>query len=547
MAIPDAGKSGVAEKFLEKPPQILPPAQTKPPEIVIEDSRELEDAGAGPAFFVKRIDIEGNTIFDGQTLAPLVDVGDGMEITLGILTLMANEVSSFYASNGYFLTRAYIPRQEILDGVVRMAVAEGRLGKIEVKGNESIKTQDLLKRMDRIRREPVLREQTLERTLLELNDLMGVNVRSVLKPGDLPGTSDLVLDVTEAPPYAFSFDADNFGSRFTGRNRFGVSAAAGNLAVLGDQFFFRGVRSDLNQSFAGPSYVLPLTEYGTTLKAAYIFSGQNLGENLAELSAGGETQLYQFELGQPVYRSKNAQIKIAAAFDYKKSDNFLLNQLSSRDETRYLRFGLNGNFGDRFLGRSFFDVSWQQGIGSHSGAVPTSRAEGNGDIFASKFNVTRFQGTGILKSYFIFKVSGQAVDRRALSVDLFSIGGYGSVRGYPLGEFLGDQGYAVSLEQAIPFPWAVPVGFGNLTLDNVLSFNGFIDHGGVIVKNPQAGENDEYLTGVGGAVTVNIPKFQKWTPASSFSLGYAAPQWGPQPTDGRSHTWYLNGALSFVF
>jgi ribosomal protein L32 len=37
--------------------------------------------------------------------------------------------------------------------------------------------------------------------LLLLSDIPGAQVQSAIKPGDAPGTSDLVVDVTSAPRY----------------------------------------------------------------------------------------------------------------------------------------------------------------------------------------------------------------------------------------------------------------------------------------------------------------------------------------------------------
>jgi len=90
----------------------------------------------------------------------------------------------------------------------------------------------------------VLQEQTLERVLLELNEMMGVSVTTVLKPGDLPGTSDLVLEVTESQPYTFSFDSNNYGSVYTGPVGFGYSGTYANIFTLGDQFSARYTTSN---------------------------------------------------------------------------------------------------------------------------------------------------------------------------------------------------------------------------------------------------------------------------------------------------------------
>ena len=89
---------GVIEKTLEQSrPVFVTPPQVKAPEIIIKDSRKLKDPGAGPAFLVNKIIIEGNTLIGDETLAPLVDVEGGMEVTLGILALMANEITALYA------------------------------------------------------------------------------------------------------------------------------------------------------------------------------------------------------------------------------------------------------------------------------------------------------------------------------------------------------------------------------------------------------------------------------------------------------------------
>ena len=82
---------GVIEKSLRKSrPDFQPPPVEVVPDIEIEDSRELVDAGEGPTFFVREIRITGNTLISTEELAPLLDVGEGDEMTLGVLTLYAN-------------------------------------------------------------------------------------------------------------------------------------------------------------------------------------------------------------------------------------------------------------------------------------------------------------------------------------------------------------------------------------------------------------------------------------------------------------------------
>ena len=307
---------GVIEKGLRQSrPQFQPPPEEVVPDIKIEDSRELIDAGEGPVFFVREIKIAGNTLISSEELASLLDVGEGDEMTLGILTLHANEVTAIYAARGYFLARSFIPAQEIKNGVVTLLVLEGKLGGIEVTGNNKIASEQFLNRMVFLRDEEVLNESSLERVLLELNSLMGVQVKSVLRPGELPGTTDLVLQVNETRPYTVSLDGDNFGSKFTGKVRMGATATVANLFQLGDQFSFRVVQSEEGQDFFNPSFLFPVSNRGTTVKVSFTHSEHDLGESLSILSAGGSSQIFSVEVSHPLHRSRTSRLFVKGGIE----------------------------------------------------------------------------------------------------------------------------------------------------------------------------------------------------------------------------------------
>jgi len=536
-------ESGLIEKSLRQSrPEFQPPFETQTPEIIIQDSRQLGDAGAGPSFFVRKIEIEGNILFSEQVLSPLVDVGEGLEATLGVLTLMANEVTAFYAEQGYFLARAYIPGQEIVDGVVRMKVVEGKVNRVEVQGNDWTRSSDYQEYLGPVQEESALKEQTLESTLLELNDMLGVQVRSVLKPGELPGTSDLVLEVTEGRPYNASFDYDNFGSRFTGQHRMGFTLTTGNLVRLGDQFYFRFVRSDLAQIFLQPSYLFPLNYSGLKFKASYTFSEHELGDNLVSLRAGGKSHILTLELSQVLGRKRFSQFSLRAGINFKTFENEQLGNNTSKDSPQDLYVGLGGNFADTYRGRNFIDFQVKTGIHeSDDSRGLISRTRGQGNVIVTNANFTRFQSAEFLNSYFIMKASTQMADARVLSPDLFAVGGMGSVRGFPLSEYSGDEGYVLSLEYVIPFPWKLKfMEKSDLTLDRVVSVSGFIDSGKVFVIEAEPGERDQGITGAGASIKLNLPSQDPMDPSISFAMTYGIPVMGnPLPTDRTFGTLYL--------
>jgi hemolysin activation/secretion protein len=553
VTIPPAGEAGIAEKSLRQSQQkpFNPLLQEKTEIITIEDSRELVDPGAGPSFFVKKVKIEGNTLFDNETLDPIVDLGDeGLELTLGILSLMAQEVSAHYSQEGYFLAKAYIPEQELIDDTVLMKIDEGKIGKISVEKNKRTNAKDLLKRMQPIADQDILKEETLERTLLEINSLAGIKARSILRPGELPGTSDLVLEITETSPYSFSFDVDNFGSEFTGENRAGITATAGSTLVLGDFFLFRGVASELDQQSYTLSYQYPLNDLGRkTLKFSYTYSEQTLGASLVALKGGGRTRLFNIEYGQTLFRDKSSGLNFRFGFDHKKFVNFALGSTTSNDVIRDVYAGISGNFSDSYLGNNIFDWKVQYGIFANDSAALPSRVNGNADIFLTSLNLTRYQGTPLLDSYFIWKANTQLVSSRTLSPDQYAVGGFGTVRGYPLAAQSGDWGYNLATEYVLPFPSKYPFGIDKFTIGQLISFTGFLEYGKVFTRGLRAGETKmESIAGGGFGVQINVPKggdfgTKEYRPPISFSISYGLPLTGARPSDGSSGIVYASGSI----
>ncbi len=544
--LPPSTESGLGEKSLrQSQPKFQPPPQQETPEIVVPDSRKVVDPSAGPAFAVKKLIIKGNSVFDDEILLKAANFTEGGQMTMGLLLLMAQEITSYYGSKGYFLARAYIPAQKIKDGTVTLQVSEGKIGKIEITGNKKVDSEELKKFLARVNEKDNIREQTLERTLLELNDMMGVTVRSLLKPGELPGTSNLVLEVKESQNYSYGIDGDNFGSRFTGRNRLGATATVGNLLTLGDQFSIRGSSSNLNQRFIAPNYIFPLNYYGTTLRLSYTYSEQKLGRELNALEAGGRTNIFTVEANHPLYRSRYGQLAFKAGFNIKNFKNFRLGETTSNDQLRGFYGDLGGNYTDSFQGRTFGSFRLSRGISETDDRALLSRFRGRGDVSILELNLTRYQSVAFLNSYFIMKAFGQVVDKRVLSPDQFAVGGMGTVRGFTLSEISGDMGYVSSLEWTVPFPSDYPVGVGDLTLRQTISFLGFIDHGRTYIKDRQPGEFNDLLTGIGAGVTVNFGKTEQWGPSTNFSLVYGYPLFGPNPADASSGILYVSAAVNY--
>ena len=546
--VPLEGQSEVIEKSLRQSlPKELPP-KPKAPEITNKNKPLIRKPPAGdPTFFIKKIKLTGNTVISDERLMPLVDLGEGKKVSLGMLNAMANEITAVYATEGYLLARAFIPKQEVKDSTVEIVIYEGKINKVLVQGNKNLSTEKFQQRMKMVQDEAVLKEQTLERVLLELNELMGVEVTTVLKPGDLPGTSDLVMDVTESRPYTVSFDSDNFGSRYTGPVRFGLSMTYANIFTLGDQFATRWTRSEYGQDSYTPFYTVPINSYGTRMKLSYTFLENELKDKLEYLAAGGSLNSVGLELSHLMHKSQTASFSVRTGLDLKSFENEAQGINTTKDNLMNVSLGFEGNLSDSFLGRTFYDLNFELGLregDSSRGLV--SRAGGHGKIFTTNINVIRLQSAKILNSYFILKFQGQMNNTRALSSYLMGIGGMGSVRGYPLSAYQGDKGYNLSTEYTVPFPWQVKWHRNFPDLSKVLSVVSFLEHGKIFVRDKRAGEVDQEITTAGGGLKISIPKKEDKSPAVSFAVTYGAPVFNSiLPADESYGTVYLNGMINY--
>jgi hemolysin activation/secretion protein len=537
-------KSLIPPKFIN--PEVPKIDEEKVIKDHITDSREVFDPGDGPSFFIKKIIIEGNTLFRDRTLEPIVDVGDGIDATLGILALYTQELTAFYSSNGYILSQAYIPKQKIDNGIVKIIIKEGVLDRVEVRAKGAIDQNYFKNRFSKIQRKKALKERDLEKILLELNAVRGIEVSSTLKPGKTSGTSDLILEIEKNRSYSLGFDSDNFGSKFTGQARFGVTGIFGNLISLADEFFFRGVKSNGEQNLISTSYKFPLDNLGRkTLNLGYTYSDQTLGENLTILNAFGRSNIFSIEFINSFIKSRDYNLILTSGLEYKTFKNFQLGTTASSDNISDIFFGFTWNFLDSLSGQNFYNFRLQQGLhGTDSDSFAPSRNNATAITTIASFNLTRTQKINFLGSYFQIKSIGQLSSDRNLAPGLFASGGFGTVRGFSLAQLSGDWGYTASFEYFIPVPVGEQITIGSLTGKKSITVNTFLEHGRVFTLNREFGERDDSITGVGLGLQLS-GNFGSNFPVMNFAFNYGYPIGGPIPSDSSSGTIYLNGGVFY--
>ena len=263
---------------------------------------------------VQRLQIPAAPVFTEGELIAASGFIPGSELTLGELRNIASKIASYYQTRGYFLAQAYLPAQHIQDGLVTVQVLAGQYGKIELRNTSNLSNglaSNILGGLDGT----TIATAPLERRLLLLSDLPGVQVGSTLAPGASLGASDLIVDVQPGSRVNGSIDADNQGNRYTGRNRIGATLNINELAGIGDVATLRAFTSADGLNYGRIAYQgqAGLLRLGT----AYTYMDYKLGKEFAVLDAKGTAKIASVYASYPLIRSRATNLYAQINYDDK--------------------------------------------------------------------------------------------------------------------------------------------------------------------------------------------------------------------------------------
>lgn len=428
-----------------------PTNKSEPGIEIQQEAPKPRRADNGSAVKVSAFHITGNTVLTEAELQSRIASSIGRELTMSDLGGVADEISRYYRSKGYFVARAYLPAQEIKDGVVEIAVLEGRIGNVGVKvtGEGRLAESSVQQTIDgAVKQGDVISERHLERGLLLANDLAGVSVDSTLVPGASVGTSDLVVEAKRTPGVSGGIDYDNSGNKFTGSSRVGASLNIGN--VLGDQISLRALTSGSDMNYGRVSYLLPVGSHGTKIGAAYSSMHYKLGNDFSSLNADGNADIGSLYAIHPIVRSRNCNLYGQLGYDDKHLTDNANGQQTDDKHNRLYTAGLSGDWRDGLGGGGMnsYGVTYyggSLGLDSKTAALDSIGAQANGSYSKTSYNFLRMQRLNDDFSLYA-ALSGQTASKNLDSSEKFVLGGAGGVRSYPQGEASGDEGELLNIE-----------------------------------------------------------------------------------------------------
>lgn len=527
---PDAG-----QVLRESQPRPVLPAPPATP--VLRVNEQAAGAVNGSArFAITQVRVTGSTAFTAGQLEAVVNDLPGPDRSLADLEAAARRISAWYRERGYAVARAFVPAQDIRGGIATLSVVEGTLGKKTLDDKSGLPPAQLQTIVDALPSGQPVRTAATNRALLLLGQLPGAGkVDGQLRPGDTPGSSDLLVTVAPGKAMEGGLSLDNFGNRFTGATRLSGQLALNNPFGLADRLSLRGTTSNEGLLFGRAAWDAAVGSDGLRLGVSASASRYELAGAFAALQAHGTANTAGVYATYPLLLATDASVRLGSniekrwirddidviASSVRKSANAWVVDLSGE-----LLDGLGGGGLTTWrVSPTFGDLSIDNAAAL---ALDGTSARTAGSYAKWTVNLAREQRLAPSLSLY-GSVTAQRASKNLDSSEKFVLGGMYGIRAYPQGEAAGDQGWLAALElrQALMPGWQASV---------------FYDAGGVDINRQPfaAGNNQRRLSGYGIGLAASLDAF-----SVSATLAWRGGSAAPTSDRDKSPRLWLQGTWRF--
>jgi hemolysin activation/secretion protein len=444
---------------------------------------------------------------------------------------------------GYYLGFAYVPEQALHDGVVRIAVLEGRLDEVELKWPAQdlpVKREVVQAYLDRLQPGAVLLVRDVERVVFLVNDLRGMRARFDVQPGRRPGTARLVVTPEPEGVWSGRADVDANGSRFLGTYRLGGLVQMNSPFGRGDGFTANAMLSHTQGlAFGLLGYNTPVGSDGLKLGGSLSAVKYQIDKAMFTANLDGTAVTANAYGLYPVVRARNLNLFVVGTLEHKQyEDRRGGGQFRTRKTVDTLALGTTGDFRDALLGGGVntFDATLVSGQRRfQEGSRPTEEPDrftkltfGYSRLQDLQFVTPTLQNTRTGKLLGLLSLRGQLALHNLDTTEQFRLGGPDGVRAFAPGEGTGDSGVVASLEARLlpPEAW-----FGRIASELVLS--AFVDAGWVRYRHKPVVATDASNPEANSASFVGAGIGVAWvrTGAYALRLSLAAPVSGTPRSD----------------
>lgn len=354
------------------------------------------------------------------------------------LDILVKGLSQAILARGYVTTRVLLPEQDLSTGILKFSLIPGvirhvRFADEQLRGTwkTAFPTGD----------GELLNLRDLEQGLEQMKRVSSQDVSMQIVPGELPGESDVVLDVKRGKPWTVVASVDNSGTRATGKLQGNLSLGIDNPLGLND-IFNVGVSQDLefgdkrlgSHGWNG-FYSIPWGYWTATLSAYTNTYYQQIAGVNQTFVASGNSKTVDFKLARVLSRSQNdvfgAYVRLSRRFGQSFIEDTEISQ--QRRNNTMIELGLTDR---HYFGGAQFDgsLAYRQGVGG-LGAQDDVLAAGGGPTYRFKMavldaNLSVPFAIGKQPFRYVGTFHGQYTGNTLYYIDDLTIGSRYTVRGF---------------------------------------------------------------------------------------------------------------------
>ena len=395
----------------------------------------------------------------------------GENKTIKDIEAARTQLERVYHDHGYKTVQVNIPQQKIADGVVRLAVTEGSVGKLKIAGSRYHSLQRIRDKLAEVQPGTVTNFPELQKEMGAVNRSDDLRITPILKASDTPGHVDVELDVQDQLPFHAMLDVNNRYSANTTHLRTTGELRYDNLFQDNQSFSFQyqvaPERLD-DAKIWSASYVIPMGS--RFVWALYAVHSDSNVASVGDLDVIGKGDIYgiRFITTLPTY-DQSFYHSFTAGVDYKDfQQNVVQSTGAIQSPISYPPFTLD------------YSATWLGSAPAESGAPKAATTGGRTSTNLDLGLTFVIQGlgtdaqefahkrAGAGTSYIILhpslwreqvlpgnwsvygKIDGQVASGPLINNEQYSAGGADTVRGYLEAERLGDNAAHATVELRTP-------------------------------------------------------------------------------------------------
>lgn len=441
-------------------------------------------------FTLSGVLLEGNTAFSDDQLRPAYGEFIGREVSLADAQTMVKRITDMYRRNGYVLSQAVVPSQDVRGGVLKVRVIEGYIANVIIQGDlrETGWRNVVEAYADEMKKLRPVRTVDVERYLLLMDDLPGATAKGMVRPSvTAAGAADLVVTLSHKAVEG-SYTVDNRGSKYIGPWQHTAQLVANSVFGIYDRTQLRFITTSPTSElrFIDVQHEQPVDAQGTKAALTFSHSTTEPGDALKSLNIDGESNFAQLRISRPIERTRKETLSVYGLFDVRNTDINSAGSNTSTDRLRVARAGLDYDVADRWQGVNLASAQVSRGLNLFNASNTrelTSRTGTGAGFTKLNLDISRTQAVWNEISLFA-SASGQYAFNKLLAAEQYSLGGDGFGRAFDPSELSGDHALAGKVELRYSRASSLPYLAGYQAY-------GFYDIGTVWTRGTAAGVNNE--------------------------------------------------------